>query len=106
MVGPFRSNDEPAREIDGKRCVLETALRADVALLGATVADLAGNLTWRDGERNANEVMAYAADLVVVEADEIIVLADGRIVRSGGRELALELEEKGYAWTEPAGARK
>lgn len=71
MVGPFRSNDEPAREIDGKRCVLETALRADVALLGATVADLAGNLTWRDGERNANEVMAYAADLVVVEADEI-----------------------------------
>ncbi len=71
MVGPFRSNDEPARDFDGKRCVLETALRADVALLGATVADLAGNLTWRDGERNANEVMAYAADLVVVEADEI-----------------------------------
>lgn len=71
MVGPFRSNDEPVRDFGGRRCVLETALRADVALLGASVADLSGNLTWRDGERNANEVMAYAADLVVVEADEI-----------------------------------
>jgi Fe-S cluster assembly ATP-binding protein len=33
---------------------------------------------------------------------------DGRIVRSGGKELALELEEKGYGWTEtpqPVGAR-
>jgi Fe-S cluster assembly ATP-binding protein len=26
------------------------------------------------------------------------VLAGGRIVRSGGKELALELEEKGYGW--------
>ncbi len=34
--------------------------------------------------------------------DYVHVLADGRIVRSGGRELALELEDKGYAWTEPA----
>jgi Fe-S cluster assembly ATP-binding protein len=35
------------------------------------------------------------------------VLVDGRIVRSGGKELALELEEKGYGWTEhePVGAR-
>jgi Fe-S cluster assembly ATP-binding protein len=32
------------------------------------------------------------------------VLSEGRIVRSGGRELALELEEKGYGWVEPAGA--
>jgi Fe-S cluster assembly ATP-binding protein len=28
------------------------------------------------------------------------VLSDGRIVRSGGKELALELEEKGYGWIE------
>ena len=27
-------------------------------------------------------------------------MVDGRIVRSGGKELALELEEKGYAWLE------
>jgi Fe-S cluster assembly ATP-binding protein len=28
------------------------------------------------------------------------VLSDGRIVRSGGKELALELEAKGYGWIE------
>jgi Fe-S cluster assembly ATP-binding protein len=33
------------------------------------------------------------------------VLNDGVIVRSGGKELALELEEKGYGWLEAAGAK-
>jgi Fe-S cluster assembly ATP-binding protein len=28
------------------------------------------------------------------------VLLDGQIVRSGGKELAMELEEKGYSWIE------
>jgi Fe-S cluster assembly ATP-binding protein len=32
------------------------------------------------------------------------VLANGRIVKSGGKELALELEEKGYDWLQGAGA--
>jgi Fe-S cluster assembly ATP-binding protein len=34
------------------------------------------------------------------------VLAEGRIVRSGGKELAFELERKGYGWleVEPPGA--
>jgi len=37
--------------------------------------------------------------------DRVHVLAGGRIVRSGGKELALELEERGYEWlTEAAGA--
>ena len=36
--------------------------------------------------------------------DFVHVLLDGRIVRSGGRELALELEAKGYAWLEDEAA--
>jgi Fe-S cluster assembly ATP-binding protein len=32
--------------------------------------------------------------------DFVHVLVEGRIVRSGGKELALELEEKGYGWIE------
>jgi Fe-S cluster assembly ATP-binding protein len=33
------------------------------------------------------------------------VLTDGRIIRSGGKELALELEDKGYSWLEePVGS--
>jgi Fe-S cluster assembly ATP-binding protein len=38
--------------------------------------------------------------------DFVHVLANGRIVRSGGKDLALELEEKGYDWLiEPVGVR-
>jgi 3-oxoadipate CoA-transferase alpha subunit len=70
MVGRFRSGDE-VRDIGGRRCVLETALRADVALIQASIADRAGNLSWRDGERNVNEVMAFAADVVVAEAHDL-----------------------------------
>jgi len=41
-------------------------------------------------------------------ADCVHVVVNGRIVKSGGPELALELEEKGYSWTEaePVGARR
>ncbi len=70
LLGRFRSTGE-TRLIGGEPCVLETALRADVALIGATVADLGGNLTWRDGERNMNDPMAYAADLVIVQTSEL-----------------------------------
>jgi Fe-S cluster assembly ATP-binding protein len=35
--------------------------------------------------------------------DFVHVLSDGLIVKSGGRELALELEAKGYGWLETAG---
>lgn len=70
MVGSFRSTGE-TRLIGGMPCVLETALRADVAIIGASVADPLGNLAWSGGERNFNEPMAFAADLVVVEAFEM-----------------------------------
>jgi len=36
--------------------------------------------------------------------DYVHVLAAGKVVRSGGRELALELEERGYDWLLPEGA--
>jgi Fe-S cluster assembly ATP-binding protein len=43
-------------------------------------------------------VTHYQRLLQYVEPDHVHVLFDGRIVRSGGRELALELERKGYDW--------
>ena len=56
----------------------------------------------RGPERSFIVVTHYQRLLEYIVPDYVHVLADGRIVRSGGRELALELEEKGYAWTEPA----
>ena len=43
-------------------------------------------------------VTHYQRLLDYIEPDFVHVLADGQIVKSGGKELALELEEKGYAW--------
>ena len=62
----------------------------------------------RSPERSFIVVTHYQRLLNYIVPDVVHVLSDGRIVRSGGRELALELEEKGYGWVEPAaaGARK
>ena len=50
-------------------------------------------------------VTHYQRLLNHIVPDYVHVLAGGRIVRSGGKELALELEERGYEWlTEAAGA--
>jgi Fe-S cluster assembly ATP-binding protein len=45
-------------------------------------------------------VTHYQRLLNYIVPDIVHVLTDGRIVRSGGKELALELEEKGYGWLE------
>ena len=47
-------------------------------------------------------VTHYQRLLNYIVPDFVHVLTDGRIVRSGGKELALELEAKGYGWVEPA----
>jgi Fe-S cluster assembly ATP-binding protein len=51
-------------------------------------------------------VTHYQRLLNYIVPDFVHVLVDGRIVRSGGKEMALELEQKGYAWLEkePAAA--
>lgn len=58
--------------IDGKDYLLEKPLRADVALIGASVADKSGNLVYNGTSRNFNPLMAAAADLVIVEPKEIV----------------------------------
>jgi Fe-S cluster assembly ATP-binding protein len=52
----------------------------------------------RSAERALIVVTHYQRLLEYIEPDHVHVLADGRIIRSGGKELALELEEKGYGW--------
>ena len=54
----------------------------------------------RSPERAFVIVTHYQRLLDYIVPDFVHVLAHGRIVRSGGKELALELEEKGYAWIE------
>ena len=54
----------------------------------------------RQGDRGFLLITHYQRLLNYIVPDRVHVLVDGRIVRSGGKELALELEEKGYAWLE------
>ena len=56
----------------------------------------------RGPERAFVLVTHYQRLLNYIVPDYVHVLSGGRIVRSGGKELALELEEKGYGWIEDA----
>jgi Fe-S cluster assembly ATP-binding protein len=54
--------------------------------------------TLRHPERAAIVITHYQRLLNYIVPDHVHVLHDGRLVKSGGKELALELEEKGYDW--------
>ena len=58
----------------------------------------------RSPERAFVLVTHYQRLLTYVQPDFVHVLSGGRIVKSGGKELALELEQKGYGWLETAKA--
>src|SRR6185503_6589296 len=62
----------------------------------------------RSKDRSFLVVTHYQRLLNYIVPDFVHVLVNGKIVKSGGKELALELEEKGYGWAEPemAGARR
>ena len=63
-----------------------------------TVAD--GVNAMRSPDRAVLVVTHYQRLLNYIVPDFVHVLLNGRIVKSGGKELALELEEKGYSWVE------
>jgi Fe-S cluster assembly ATP-binding protein len=67
-----------------------------------TVAD--GVNAMRAPDRAIVVVTHYQRLLNYIVPDFVHVLTDGRIARSGGKELALELEDKGYGWIEDAEA--
>jgi len=60
--------------INGKTCLFETALRADVALIHAERVDYFGNLRFAATARNFNPLMAMAADFVIVESEQLAPL--------------------------------
>ena len=64
----------------------------------------AGVNAMRSPERALIVVTHYQRLLNYIVPDFVHVLSGGRIVKSGGKELALELEEKGYGWIETAPA--
>ncbi len=74
-VGTFVAEGKEVREFDGVPHILETALRADFALIRAHRADRFGNLVFR-GPRTFNQTMAGAAGVTVAEVDEVVPLGE------------------------------
>ena len=71
-VGTIVEEGKQRIQLNGKTFLLETAMRADFALIHAFVADQLGNLTYVLTARNFNPVMAMAADTVIVTAEHIV----------------------------------
>ena len=55
---------------------------------------------YKNNSRSFLVITHYQRLLKYIEPDIVHVLIDGKIVKSGGKNLALELEEKGYSWLE------
>lgn len=92
--------------LEPKLCVLdETDSGLDIDALKVVSK---GVNAMRNKDRAMVVVTHYQRLLNYIVPDYVHVLVNGRIVKSGGKELALELEEKGYSWTEPetAGATR
>lgn len=82
--------------LEPRLCIMdETDSGLDIDAL-RIVAD--GVNALRSPDRAIVVVTHYQRLLNYIVPDKVHVLFDGRIVRSGGKELAVELEEKGYSW--------
>lgn len=71
-VGTLAADGKRTIEIDGRTFLVEPPLKADIALLRASVADYYGNLVYRLTAENFNPIMAMAAAMVIVEPGEIV----------------------------------
>ncbi|MDR6095843.1 CoA transferase subunit A [Stenotrophomonas sp. SORGH_AS_0321] len=70
--GTVVAEGKETREFDGRHYVMETALRADVALVKAWKADEAGNLVFRRTARNFNPACAMAGKVCIAEVEEVV----------------------------------
>lgn len=71
-VGTPIAEGKPEAEFDGRRCILERGIVADISLVRAQQADGEGNLRYRMTARNFNPLVAAAGRLTIAEAEEIV----------------------------------
>jgi acetate CoA/acetoacetate CoA-transferase alpha subunit len=71
-VGTLVAEGKRSIDVDGRTFLLETALKADVALVAARRADYHGNLEYALTARNFNPLMAMAATTTIAEAEDIV----------------------------------
>ena len=75
-MGTIVAEGKQIVNVDGKDYLLEKPVRADIALVGASLGDKAGNLVYRGTSQNFNPLMASAADLVIAEINELVEVGE------------------------------
>ncbi|OXR50360.1 MULTISPECIES: CoA transferase subunit A [unclassified Pusillimonas] len=75
-VGTLVAEGKEEREFDGERYILERALKPDVCLVKAYMADRSGNLVFRKTARNFNPDVAMAGKITVVEVEKLVDIGD------------------------------
>ncbi len=71
-VGTIVEEGKEVREFDGRKHLLEVALKGDFSLIRAYKADRYGNLVYRGSSRTFNATMAGASTVTVAEVDEVV----------------------------------
>jgi len=71
-VGTVVAENKEVREFDGRKYVMERAIKGDFALVKAWKADPYGNLVYRKTARNFNPMMAQAGKITIAEVEEIV----------------------------------
>jgi acetate CoA/acetoacetate CoA-transferase alpha subunit len=79
-IGTLVEHGKEKATFNGRECVLERAIRGDIALVRATRVDLAGNCFMRGAVKNFTSLMPAAANYTIVEAEEIVPAIDPEIV--------------------------
>lgn len=79
-IGTIVEKGKQKVTVDGQEYLLEKPLRADIAIIGASVADKYGNLIFKGTTKNFNPLIAMAADIVIAEANEEVDVIEPHIV--------------------------
>src|SRR5438067_13268424 len=75
-VGTIVAENKETREFDGRKYVMERALKADFAFVKAWKGDKWGNLVYRKTARNFNPMMATAAKVTIVEVENLVEVGE------------------------------
>jgi len=71
-VGTVVAEGKEVREFDGRRYVMERAIKADFAIVKAWRGDAMGNLVFRMAARNFNPIIATAGRIAIAEVEQIV----------------------------------
>jgi 3-oxoacid CoA-transferase subunit A len=74
--GTVVAEGKETKVLGGRACVLETALRAEFALVKAWKGDGWGNLVFRKTSRNFNSMMATAGRITIAEVEELVEVGE------------------------------